>query len=203
MKLLIDFFPVFAFFIAYKTYDIYVATGVLIVTFLLQFLLDWRKNRKINKMHLTSLVLVLVFGGITLTLRDEKFIQWKPTAVNWLFALAFLLAPVFTKQTIVQRILGANISLATSLWTQLNLMWVTFFLCSGAANLYVVYHFDEATWVNFKLFGMLGLTLVFIVLQGMWLASKGQAIEPAPDRTEQAESEQKTITSTVESKENN
>lgn len=172
MKLLLDFFPVFAFFVAYKAFDIYVATAVLIVSFLFQFLLDWYKNKKINNMHLTSLVLVLVFGGITLFLRNEIFIQWKPTVLNWLFALAFLLAPLLTKKTLVQRLLEKNIDLAPNLWGQLNLMWVTFFALSGAANLYVVYHYDEATWVNFKLFGLLGLTFLFVLLQGIWISRK-------------------------------
>jgi intracellular septation protein len=184
MKLLLDFFPVFAFFIAYKAYDIYVATSVLIVTFIAQFLFDWKRNGKINKMHLTSLVLVLVFGGITLFLRDEKFIQWKPTVVNWLFAAAFLLAPVFTRKTLVQRLMEKTVQLPTGLWTQLNSMWVLFFLLSGAANLYVVYNYDEETWVNFKLFGMLGLTFVFILLQGVWLSRKATLLEesqPEPD----------------------
>jgi intracellular septation protein len=177
MKLLIDFFPVFAFFIAYKAFDIYVATSVLIVTFIAQFLFDWRRNGKINKMHLTSLVLVLVFGGITLFLRDEKFIQWKPTVVNWLFAAAFLLAPVFTKKTLVQRLMEKTVQLAPGLWSQLNSMWVLFFLLSGAANLYVVYNYDEETWVNFKLFGMLGLTFIFILMQGVWLSRKATLLE--------------------------
>lgn len=177
MKLLIDFFPVLAFFVAYKTFDIYVATSVLIVTFVAQFLFDWRRNGKINKMHLTSLVLVLVFGGITLLLRDEKFIQWKPTVVNWLFAAAFLLAPVFTGKTLVQRLMEKTVELAPRLWGQLNSMWVLFFLLSGAANLYVVYNYDEETWVNFKLFGMLGLTFVFILLQGVWLSRKATLLE--------------------------
>lgn len=172
MKLLLDFFPVFAFFVAYKAFDIYVATAVLIVSFLIQFFLDWYKNKKINNMHLTSLVLVLVFGGITLFLRNEIFIQWKPTVLNWMFALAFLLAPLLTKKTLVQRLLEKNINLAPNLWAQLNLMWVVFFTLSGAANLYVVYHYDEATWVNFKLFGLLGLTVLFVLLQGIWLSRK-------------------------------
>jgi len=154
------------------------------VTFIAQFLFDWKRNGKINKMHLTSLVLVLVFGGITLFLRDEKFIQWKPTVVNWLFAAAFLLAPVFTRKTLVQRLMEKTVQLPTGLWTQLNSMWVLFFLLSGAANLYVVYNYDEETWVNFKLFGMLGLTFVFILLQGVWLSRKATLLEesqPEPD----------------------
>ena len=182
MKLLIDFFPVFAFFVAYKAFDIYVATAVLIVSFLVQFFLDWYKNKKINNMHLTSLILVLVFGGVTLFLRNEIFIQWKPTVLNWLFALAFLLTPLLTKKTLVQRLLEKNIDLAPNLWGQLNLMWVIFFALSGAANLYVVYHYDEATWVNFKLFGLLGLTVLFVLLQGIWLSRKADLLPASAEQ---------------------
>jgi len=178
MKLLTDFFPVIAFFVAYKIYGIYVATGVLIVTFLAQFLLDWRKNGRVSNMHLTSLALVVVFGGITLALRDEKFIQWKPTVVNWLFALAFLYSQLLTKKPIVQRLMEKTVPMPAPLWRQLSSMWVVFFLISGIANLYVVYNFDEDTWVNFKLFGMLGMTLVFVLLQGIWLHSKGVTGSP-------------------------
>lgn len=177
MKLFLDFLPVVAFFVTYKAYDIYTATAVLIVAFLAQFLFDWYKNRTVNKMLLTSLALVLVFGGITLLLRDEKFIQWKPTVVNWLFAAAFLLAPLFTGKALVQTILEKNFALPATLWRQLNWMWIGFFTFSGAANLYVVYNFDEDTWVNFKLFGMLGLTLVFVVLQGIWLGRRAEVQE--------------------------
>jgi intracellular septation protein len=184
MKLLIDFLPVLAFFIAYKAFDIYVATSVLIVAFTAQFLFDWGRNGKINKMHLISLVLVLVFGGITLFLRDEKFIQWKPTVVNWLFAAAFVLAPVFTKKTLIQRLMEKTVELAPGLWAQLNSMWVLFFLLSGATNLYVVYNYDEETWVNFKLFGMLGLTFIFILLQGVWLSRKATLLEESQSEPE-------------------
>jgi len=176
MKLLVDFFPVIAFFIAYKWYGIYVATAVLIVAFLVQFLADWHKNKRISNMHLTSLILVVVFGGITLVLRDEKFIQWKPSVVNWLFAGAFLISQLFTKKPIIQRLMEKTVTLPSEFWNQLNLMWVGFFVFSGLANIYVVYNFDEDTWVNFKLFGMLGLTLLFILLQGFWLHSKGAAL---------------------------
>ncbi len=193
MKLLLDFFPVIAFFIAYKAFDIYIATSVLIVTFIAQFLFDWNKNGKINKMHLISLVLVLVFGGITLFLRDEKFIQWKPTVVNWLFSAAFLLAPVFTKKTLVERLMGKTVELAPGLWSQLNSMWILFFLLSGAANLYVVYNYDEETWVNFKLFGMLGLTFIFILLQGVWLSRKATLLEEAQSELEEAQSERANV----------
>jgi intracellular septation protein len=176
MKLLVDFFPVIAFFIAYKLYGIYVATGVLIIAFLMQFLADWHKNKRISNMHLTSLILVVVFGGITLVLRDEKFIQWKPTVVNWLFAGAFLFSQLFTSKTIIQRLMEKTVKLPADFWKQLNWMWIGFFLFSGIANIYVVYNFDEDTWVNFKLFGMMGLTLVFILLQGVWLHNKGAVL---------------------------
>lgn len=172
MQLLFDFFPVIAFFIAYKLSDIYVATGVILVAVLVQALVQWLRHRKLSPMMLTSAVLVLIFGGLTLLVHDKTFIQWKPTVVNWLFAVAFLISQFVGGQPLVQRMMGAQISLERSLWTKLNTLWIGFFVAMGAINLYVAYHFDENTWVNFKLFGILGLTLVFVVVQGVWLASK-------------------------------
>jgi intracellular septation protein len=172
MQLLFDFFPVIAFFIAYKVADIYVATGVIIVAVLIQTAIQWVRQRRLNTMHVTSAVLVLVFGGLTLAVHDEEFIKWKPTVLNWLFALAFLASQFIGQEPVVQRLLKTNITLDRPLWIRLNLMWVLFFLLMGAVNLWVAYSFDENTWVNFKLFGMLGLTLVFVLIQGFWLAAK-------------------------------
>ena len=172
MQLLFDFFPVIAFFVAYKFADIYVATGVIIVAVLIQTGIQWIRQRRLNTMHLTSAVLVLVFGGLTLAVHDDEFIKWKPTVLNWLFALAFLASQFIGDEPVVQRLLKANITLDRPLWIRLNLMWVVFFVLMGAVNLWVAFSFDENTWVNFKLFGMLGLTLVFVLLQGFWLAAK-------------------------------
>jgi len=172
MQLLFDFLPVLAFFIAYKLGGIYVATATIMVAMVVQALVQWFRQDKLSPMMLLSTVLVLIFGGITLLIRDKAFIQWKPTVLNWLFAMGFLLAPYFGGQTLVQRLMGAQITLEPRFWRMLNWMWVSFFTLMGALNIYVLYQFDEATWVNFKVFGMLGLTVLFVILQGLWLAGK-------------------------------
>lgn len=179
MQLLFDFLPVIAFFVAYKLADIFVATLVIIVATVLQVAIHWLRTRRVNPMHLVSAGLVLVFGGLTLAIRDAAFIMWKPTIVNWLFAAAFLASPWrwFGGQPLVQRLMstsGTPLGLSPAQWRRLNAMWVTFFLVMGAANIAVFRYFDEATWVNFKLFGMLGLTLAFIVAQGFWIAAQAR-----------------------------
>jgi intracellular septation protein len=177
MQFLFDLLPVIAFFVAYKVWDIYVATGVLIVGVLLQTLVSWIRHRKVSGMLLTSAVLVLVFGGLTLLIHDATFIKWKPSIVNWLFAAAFLASQFVPGPPIIQRMLGENVKLETTDWKRLNLMWVGFFIVAGTLNLYVAYAFDEATWVNFKLFGLMGLTLVFALLQGVWIARKTESAD--------------------------
>ncbi|HWJ07334.1 MAG TPA: septation protein A [Steroidobacteraceae bacterium] len=185
MQLLFDFLPILLFFVAYKLEGIYVATGVLIVAVLAQTLVSWIRHRKVSAMLLTSAVLVLVFGGLTLLVHDAVFIKWKPTIVNWLFAAAFLASQFMKGPTIVQRLMGEKMVLEAPLWTRLNLMWVAFFVVVGALNLYVAFNFSESTWVNFKLFGLMGLTLVFALAQGLWLARKSEQV--AADATPRAE----------------
>jgi intracellular septation protein len=177
MQLLFDLLPVVLFFVAYKLAGIYVATAVLIVGVLAQTLISWIRHRKVSPMLLTSAVLVLVFGGLTLLVHDAVFIKWKPTIVNWLFAAAFLGSQFMKGPTIVQRLMGEQMKLdSPALWTRLNLMWVVFFVVVGALNLYVAFNFSESTWVNFKLFGLMGLTLVFALAQGLWLARKADQL---------------------------
>jgi intracellular septation protein len=175
MQFLVDLLPVIAFFVAYKMAGIYVATAVLIVGVLFQTAVSWLRHRKVSGMLLTSAVLVLVFGGLTLLVHDATFIKWKPSIVNWLFAAAFLVSQYTRGPTIVQRMLGENVTLDAGSWKRLNLMWVGFFLFAGALNIIVAYRYDEATWVNFKLFGLMGLTLAFALAQGVWIARKTEA----------------------------
>ncbi|MAY42728.1 MULTISPECIES: septation protein A [unclassified Neptuniibacter] len=171
MKLLLDFLPIVIFFIVYKTTnDIILATAVLIPATLLQMLYTWIRTHKIEKMQLVTLGLVIVLGGATVLFQDKTFIQWKPTVVNWLFGLAFLGSQFIGEKTIVERLMGSNISLPSFAWKNLNIAWVVFFIAMGALNLFVAYTFSEEAWVNFKLFGMLGLTVIFIVLQGIYLS---------------------------------
>jgi intracellular septation protein len=177
MQLLFDFFPIIAFFVAYKLTDIYVATGVLIVAVILQTAWQWLKHRKVSTMALISGGLVLVFGGLTLWIHDEAFIKWKVTVVNWLFAAGFLLSHFIGEQPVIQRMLGASFTLGRAHWLKLSWMWIAFFVVVGAVNLYIARTFDTDVWAAFKLYGVLGLTLVFALLQGLWLASKAPANE--------------------------
>ncbi|HDN26722.1 MAG TPA: septation protein A [Thioploca sp.] len=170
MKFLSDFFPIFLFFIAYKLYDIYVATAVIIVASVVQVSFFWFKNHRVEKMHLITLVLVLMLGGATLLLHDENFIKWKPTVVNWVFALAFLGSQFIGKKNLLQRMLDSQITVTSpQVWRNLNFAWVVFFIAMGVINLYVAFTFSLDTWVNFKLFGMMGLTFVFVIAQSFYL----------------------------------
>lgn len=182
MQLFYDFLPVIAFFAAYKVAGIYVATAILIVAVVIQSTVQWIRKRKLNPLQLLSAGLVLVFGGLTLAIHDEVFIMWKPTIVNWLFAAAFLGSQLraFGGKPMIQRLMSAaenGIDLSERSWRHLNHIWVTYFTLLGVANLIVFRNFDEATWVNFKMFGMLGLTIVFVIIQGIWISSRIREIE--------------------------
>lgn len=171
MKILLDFLPVIVFFAVYKyTNDILIATAVLIPATVLQMLYSWKVQRKIETMQLVTLGLVVLLGGATLLFQDKAFIQWKPTVVNWLFALGFLGTQFIGNKTVVERLMGSSIEMEQRIWRKLNLVWVMFFVVLGIINIYVAYSFSEEAWVNFKLFGMLGLTLVFIIAQGIYIS---------------------------------
>lgn len=170
MKLLFDLFPVVLFFIAYKMYDIYTATAVIIVASIAQVAYFYFKNKRVEKMHLITLVLILVLGGLTLILQDEDFIKWKPTIVNWGFALVFLGSHYIGEKPIIERMMSQAIALADNIWIRLSWLWIIFFIISGVTNLYVAFNYDTDTWVDFKLFGLMGMTLVFIIIQGIYIS---------------------------------
>ncbi len=170
MKILADLFPVILFFVAYKLAGIYMATAAAIGASIVQ--VGWNRWRhgRVETMHWVTLGLILFFGGLTLLLRDPVFIKWKPTVVNWLFAAAFLGSALFMERSLLQRMMDHAVTLPDAVWKRLNLAWVSFFLFIGVANLYVAYNFSEEVWVDFKLFGMMGLTLLFLVAQGFYLS---------------------------------
>lgn len=170
MKFLFDLFPIILFFAAYKLYDIYIATGVAIAAALVQTGLFWLKHRRFENMHLVTLGLLIVFGGLTLILRDPIFIKWKPTVVNWLFAAVFMGSRFIGERTLVERMMSHAITVPAPVWLTLNWAWTLFFLAMGVLNLYVAYTFSEDTWVNFKLFGMMGLTIAFVFMQAFYLS---------------------------------
>ncbi|KUJ75302.1 septation protein A [Thiomicrospira sp. XS5] len=185
MKLLFDLFPVILFFIAFKLYGIYVATAVAIVASILQVAYVYAKNKRVEKMHIITLALIVILGGATLIFQDEAFIKWKPTVVNWGFALVFLGSHYIGQKPIIRRMMDQAISLPERVWLNLSYMWIVFFIFSGIANIYVAYQYDTDTWVNFKLFGLMGLTLVFIIIQGIYISRYIKETGKQFDETEQ------------------
>ncbi len=208
MKFLADFFPILLFFIAYKVWDIYTATAVAIAASFVQVGASWLRHRKVQTMHLVTLAVLVVLGGLTIALQNRAFIMWKPSVVNWLFALVFFGSRFIGDKTLIERMMSHAIEAPKPIWTRLNNLWVLFFIAMGAVNLYVANNFFvaesalesatgaadidlgqcsslfqgrnlelclhahalEETWVNFKLFGMLGLTLAFVIAQAFYLA---------------------------------
>lgn len=170
MKFLFDTFPVILFFAAFKLYDIYVATAVAMAASIVQIGWVWLRHRKVDKMLWVSLGVILVFGSATLLLQDEMFIKWKPTVLYWLFAGTLAIAAAWFKKNLIRSMLGEQVTMPDSVWTKLLVSWIGFFAFMGVLNLLVAYNFSTDDWVNFKLFGGIGLMLVFVVLQALLLA---------------------------------
>jgi intracellular septation protein len=170
LKFLFDFFPVILFFVAFKAADIYWATGVAIAATVLQIGYVLVRRRKVTGMQWASFVIIVLFGGATLLLRDETFIKWKPTVLYWLAGVVFLGALAF-RQNLVKAVMSeGGLELPEAVWTKLCIAWGVFFLFKGTLNLWVAHAFSTETWVNFKLFGGMGLMLAFVVAQALWLA---------------------------------
>jgi len=187
MKFLFDLFPVILFFVAFKLADIYVATGVAIAASFAQ--VGWLKLRrkKVEPMLWASLAIIAVFGGATLLLQDETFIKWKPTVLYWMFGVVLASAALLFRRNLIRAMLSEQVQLPEPVWSRLNWSWIGFFVFMGAANLYVAFSFSESfcsnvldvvaknncennVWVNFKLFGGMGLMLLFVVAQALYLA---------------------------------
>ena len=170
MKMLVDFFPIILFFTAYKFFGIYTATAVAMAASLLQVLYSWFWHHRVEAMQVITLVVIMLLGSVTLLLHNIMFIKWKPTVIYWIFALMFLLTQFIGNKTLLQRMLGTKITLPVTVWNRLNISWAVFFAAMGIANLYVVYNYSTNTWVNFKLFGTLGLTVLFVIIQSFYMA---------------------------------
>ena len=170
MKFLFDLFPVILFFVAFKLTDIYVATGVAIAATCAQ--IGWLalRRKRIDAMLWVSFAVIVVFGGATLALQDETFIKWKPTVLYWLFAIVLAVAALAFRRNLIRAMLGKQVELPEPVWSRLNWSWIGFFVFMGAVNLYVAFNFSTDLWVNFKLFGGMGLMLAFVIGQALFLA---------------------------------
>jgi len=178
-KFLFDLFPLILFFVAYRFADIYTATGVAMVAAIGQIFYLKLTGKRIEGMHWINLIVIVVFGGATLYLQNEAFIKWKPTALYWLFAAILLGVQWTTGRNLLQKLLGEKVNLTPAGWRGLNLSWSAFFIFAGAINLFVAFSgmFSESAWVNFKVFGLMGLLIAFVILQSIWL-SRHMIAEP-------------------------
>jgi intracellular septation protein len=194
MKLLFDLFPVILFFATFKYSEknpeaaagwmnallggavdlkqapILLATVVVIAATVAQIAWVHFRHGRVDKMLWVSLGLVVVFGGLTLVFQDETFIKWKPTILYWVFAGSLAFAALVLRKNPVRAMLGEQLTLPDAVWTRVNFSWVAFFVFMGALNLFVAFNFPTDTWVNFKLFGGMGLLLLFVLGQGLLLA---------------------------------
>lgn len=169
MKLLLDFFPIALFFVAFKLWGIYVATGVAIVATIAQIAYVRYSTGKVEPMQWLSLGIIVVFGGATILAHDETFIKWKPTVLYWLMGGSLAVSMLGFRKNLLKSVMGSQLELPENAWRVMNWSWIVFFACMGVINLWVAFHYDTATWVNFKLFGGLGLMAVFVVAQAFYL----------------------------------
>lgn len=183
MKQFIDFIPLLLFFIVFKLEPrelellgqswtlggIFSATAVLIASSILVYGTLFLIQKRLEKGQWLTLIGCLVFGSLTLAFHSETFLKWKAPVVNWLFALGFLGSHFIGKQPLIQRMMGHAIELPDAIWHRLNIAWILFFIIAGAANLFVAFTFHEI-WVDFKVFGSLAMTVIFIILQGIYIA---------------------------------
>jgi intracellular septation protein len=173
MKILIDFLPVFVFFIAFKVYGIYVATAACMGASFVQISWGWWKTRTFEPTHVITFVILLVLGGATLLAHNQIFIQWKPTIASWALGLIFFGSQFFGKKNFLQYLMSQRVSLPGSAWRKLNNSWAMFFFLIGSVNLYVVHYFSTVVWVNFKVFGVVGATLLFGIIQSIYMVKRG------------------------------
>lgn len=170
MKLFLDFFPGLIFLGALFSYDIYVATAAIMLAMTLQIILLAIFKKKISGVQWMTLAVVLGFGTATLLLHDPDFIKWKPTIINWVFSLVLISGPLFFKRNFIKTLMGDQLVLPDHAWSKLNVAWAFFLLVIGFLNLWVAQNFSEKTWGLFKVFGILGLMLVFVLVQGVYLS---------------------------------
>jgi intracellular septation protein len=177
VKLLLDFFPIILFFAAFKLAGIYVATGVAIVATVVQIAWLRYSTGKVEPMQWVSLAVIVLFGGATIALHNDTFIKWKPTVLYWVMGAILLVGQVLFRKNLLKSLMGSQLELPDAAWRVVNWSWIAFFAAMGAINLWVAFNYDLDTWVNFKLFGGMGLMLLFVLAQAMYLGRHMKAGE--------------------------
>ncbi|MBA4739988.1 MAG: septation protein A [Burkholderiales bacterium] len=170
MKFFFEIFPIIIFFFVFKSHGIMAATAAAIIATIIQAGWSWLRNKKIEKMMMINLGIIIILGGATIALQDETFIKWKPTVLYWAFAIILVLSNLIFKKNLIKAMMGSKMIMVDPLWNKLNLSWSGFFLFMGCLNLYVAFNFDTDMWVNFKLFGGMGLLLIFALAQAFFLS---------------------------------
>lgn len=186
MKLLADWLPIVLFFVVYKTVDLFAATAAAIVATVLVMIVLRLRGHAIETMQWVSLLLITVFGGATILLQDERFIKLKPTILYALFAAALLLPQLIAKTLLIKKLMQSKVSLPNAAWAKLNAAWGVFFAVMAALNFWVANSFSTDTWVNFKLFGTIGLMIAFIIAQALWM---GRHVQNEPEQPSHPESQ--------------
>ena len=184
MKTLIDFLPFLLFFGAFKLYDIYVGTAVLMAATTVQMLLVYRMDGRLQMIQKITLALVLIFGSLTLLLHDERFIKWKPTVLYVAMALALAIALWGMRKNVLKLMLGAQLELPDGVWHRLNIAWIGYTLFMAAINAYVVLNYSTEDWVSFKVWGYV-FPLTFLIAQGLYIAPHLKTGEPPQDGASQ------------------
>ena len=174
MSALFDFLPLIAFFVAFKLKDIYFATGTIIVLSIAQVAWSWARTRKLATLPLVTAAMALTLGGLTLVLHDERYIKWKVTVVYWIFAALFAGSNWYGAKPLWQRVLDEQFEAPRAVWVRLTLGSALFFALLGAVNLWVISHYDTATWVNFKVWGVLVALFAFTLVQVAYLSKHGR-----------------------------
>jgi len=173
MSFLYEIFPVFLFFIAFKLYDIYVATVVGIVATLSQVVISRCWKGKWDRKQLITLGVFLLFGGMTLYFHNPIFVKWKPTVIFWVFALIIFISQFFSKKPLIKRLMEGMLqnkaTIPELVWKKLNVIWMAFFVGLGAINLYIAYYFSNDAWVNFKFYGITGALVLLSIFQACYL----------------------------------
>jgi intracellular septation protein A len=169
MKQLLDFIPLIIFFAVFKLHDIYAATGALMATTILQMVVIWFMYKKLERSHLITLVVVLIFGAMTLFFHNENFIKWKVTVLYAAFGSALWVSQFLLQKPLMKKMLGKELSLPDAVWNRINFSWGLFFWIIGAINVYIAFYMPTEIWVDFKVFGVLGLMLLSTVITGIYI----------------------------------